>query len=110
MWMPYATQEMRFSASDFRHYISNSTLPEEVWMKADPRPRKERSTPTMVYLGYDPAKTRGYNGVKTWFQVHEDWPASKINLRATMVYVFLYCIAAMENLTVMINLMKLTVN
>ena len=76
MWMPYVSQDTPQSGDDFGHYITNAKVPEEVWMKAEPRPRGGGYTPTIVYLGADTSKHRGYNGVKSWWQIHEDWPAS----------------------------------
>ena len=74
MWMPFLSRTSERSSEDFVHYIGNKTLPREVWMKHEPK-RKSATSQTLIYLGNDPAKTRGYNGVRTWYPV--SWsPAS----------------------------------
>ena len=48
-------------------------------MKEEPNNRKGW-TASMIYLGDDPAKTRGYNGLRNFRVVHPDWPASSFCL------------------------------
>ena len=79
MWMPYISRTSEQSPEDFVHYMTNSTIPEEIWIKEQPSEKADWST-SNIYLGVDPAKTRGYNGLRNWKQVHPDWPASSFCL------------------------------